>query len=103
DPRGRNRRLRQSGNGSQQPLGLNMGASLSFLPPLLERMRQGMQRAKAAQLSPAVATGAMPIQAPPIAQNMDAPAPQMSKRRSLLTAQAATGGRYGRLAKDLLG
>ncbi len=34
---------------------------------------------------------------------MNAPTPQMSKRRSLLTAQASMGGRYGRLAKDLLG
>jgi hypothetical protein len=77
-----------------------MKGPFSWLQPMLARVRE-MQQGR-----PSVPTGAMPImpiQAPPIAQNMNAPTPQMSKRRSLLTAQASMGGRYGRLAKDLLG
>jgi hypothetical protein len=63
------------------------------------RNRIPQQGAAPAALAPSVT----PNNVPPVAQNMDAPAPQMSKRRSLLTAQASMGGRYGKVAKDLLG
>jgi hypothetical protein len=71
-----------------------------------QRLTEGKNRAAAQAAAARSATPAAPMPSndiAPVAQNMDAPAPQMSKRRSLLTAQAATGGRYGRLAKDLLG
>jgi hypothetical protein len=71
-----------------------------------QSMTEGKNRAATQAAAARSATSAAPMPSnniAPVAQNMDAPAPQMSKRRSLLTAQASMGGRYGKVAKDLLG